>query len=115
MKKLELQISKLTAHKIAGVIVWNVIQAAGGQENLQKSRQDDETRDEYLDRLYGDALDLVNDAIVEMEKGDKYSFFGYDKSEMMTSGVNHGEPMWFDEARDEAVSRVVLIMEGNLE
>ena len=70
-------------------------------DNLTVERQDGETEDQYMDRVYGLALDKVNDAICAIEEANEYDFSFY--------GGNP-DTEWYDEARDEAVQQVMKWM-----
>ena len=76
---------------------------AGSIDNLLLCRQDDESEDEYTDRVYGEALDAVNDAICSIEESGEFNFQAY--------GGNP-DVEWYDEARDEAVRTVMDWMMG---
>lgn len=70
-------------------------------DNLTVEHQDGETEDQYMDRVYGLALDKVNGAICAIEEANEYDFSFY--------GGNP-DSEWYDEARDEAVKTVVRWM-----
>lgn len=82
------------ADHIEDTVIWN----AGSIDNLHTCKQDDETQQEYEDRIYGWALDLVNDAICEIEQNNDYNFQTY---------AGNPDADWYDEAR-EIVLRNIL-------
>jgi hypothetical protein len=92
--------------EIEDMLTDEVLFAAGSIDNLKEERQDGETKDQYMDRLYGLALDKVNDAVVAIEESGDYDFSSY--------GGNP-EVEWYDEARDEAVNTVIRWMIGTEE
>jgi hypothetical protein len=47
-------------------IINNIIWNAGSIENLISLKQDDETRKEYIERIYGEANDLFMDSVEEL-------------------------------------------------
>ena len=69
--------------------------------DLTRTRNEGETEDQYKERIYTEALDLVNAAICSIEEENAYNFAGY-----------WGSPDvdWYDEARDEAVQDVMKWM-----
>jgi hypothetical protein len=48
-------------------IITNIIQNAGSIDNLMTCRQEWETEDEYMEKLYDTANDLFMDSIEELE------------------------------------------------
>ena len=85
------------ADRLVDTVIWN----AGSEDNLHACRQDDETQQEYEDRIYDWALDLVNDAITDIEASNDYNFQSY-------AGTPDTE--WYDEARDIALGKILKIM-----
>ena len=63
--------------------------------------QDGETQDAYNDRLYGEAHNLVMEAISEIEEANDYDFSSY--------GGNP-DTEWYDEARHNAIIRVMGLL-----
>ena len=96
-------IEEVPVDGIINMLGDEVIRNAGSIENLRRLKQDNETEDEYKDRIYGDALDLVNDAVCTIEEANNYNFAGYWASPDID---------WFDEARDDAVKDVMRWMMG---
>jgi hypothetical protein len=92
------RIEDLSDEEIADLLTDEVLFAASSIDNLHATRQDDETQQEYKDRVYEEALDYVNDAIVDIEEHGEYNFQAY-------CGTPDVE--WYDEARDEAVRTVM--------
>ena len=92
------RVEDLYDDELADHIEDTVINHVGGIENLYTKKGDNETQQEYEDRIYGWALDLVNDAICEIEQNNDYNFQTY-----------AGNPAtdWYDEAR-EVVLRIIL-------
>ena len=87
--------------EIEDMLTDEVLFSAGSIDNLQQTQQDGETRDQFMDRVYGEALDKVNDAIESIEESDDYDFSSY--------GGNP-DTEWYDDARDEAVRTVMKWM-----
>lgn len=88
---------------IQDMLTDEVLFAAGSIDNLRELKQDDETKDQFGDRLYGEALDKVNAAIETIEESGDYDFSSY-------SG--NPDVDWYDGARDEAVQHVIRWMLG---
>lgn len=88
---------------IEDLITDIILGYAGSMDNLEVLKQPNETWDEFKDRVYGDALDMVNDAISEIEESGDYNFQAY-------AGCPDVE--WYDEAREGAVFQVMRWMLG---
>ena len=95
------RIEELEEDGLVNLIGDEVLFSAGSMDNLKTMKQDDETQQEYEDRIYTEALDYVNDAIVSIEESGEYNFQSY----WGTPGVE-----WYDEARDWAVRDVLAWM-----
>jgi len=95
------RIEELEEDGLVNLIGDEVLFNAGSMDNLRTMRQDDETRQEYKDRVYEEALDYVNDAIVSLEESGDYNFQSY-------CGTPDVE--WYDKARDWAVKDVMAWM-----
>lgn len=95
------RIEELEEDGLVNLIGDEVLFNAGSMDNLKTMRQDDETQQEYEDRIYEEALDYVNDAIVSIEESGEYNFQSY-------CGTPDVE--WYDEARDWAVKDVITWM-----
>ena len=91
-------IDEVPVDGIVNMLGDEVIFSAGSIDNLRSPKQDDEDDDEYKDRIYTDAVDLVNDAITGIEADNEYNFAAY-----------WGRPYndWFNEARGEVVQDVM--------
>jgi hypothetical protein len=85
------------ADRLIDTVIWN----AGSEDNLHTCKQDDETQQEYEDRIYTWALDLVNDAITDIETENDYNFQSY-------AGTPDTE--WYDKGRDIALREILRIM-----
>lgn len=96
------RIEDLTDDEIADRIVDTVIWNAGSEDNLKVCKQDDETRDQFMDRAYTWAHGLIMDAISDIELNDDYNFQAY-------AGPCVGSE-WYDEGRELAMQRVMEIM-----
>lgn len=92
------RIEELEEDGLVNLIGDEVLLYAGSMDNLKTVKQDDETQQEYEDRVYTEALDYVNDAIVSIEESGEYNFQSY----CGTPAVE-----WYDEARDWAVKDVL--------
>ena len=94
-------IDEVPVDGIVNMLGDEVIRNEGSMDNLRSPKQDDEDDDEYKDRIYADAVDLVNDAITGIEADNEYNFASY-----------WGSPDidWFDWARDDAVMDVMKWM-----
>ena len=95
------RIEVLEEDGLVNLIGDEVLFNAGSMDNLRTMRQDDETQQEYEDRIYEEAMDYVNDAIVSIEESGEYNFQSY-------CGTPDVE--WYDEARDWAVKDVLAWM-----
>ena len=95
------RIEELEEDGLVNLIGDEVLFNAGSMDNLRTMRQDDETQQEYEDRIYEEARDYVNDAIVSIEESGEYNFQSY-------CGTPDVE--WYDEARDWAVKDVLAWM-----
>ena len=98
------KIESLSDEAIASMICDNIVWDAGSIDNLRNVKQDDETEDEYNDRLYGEALDLINETIGCIEEDQEYDF---------TSYGGNPDTEWYDEAREIALSTVIRWMRGD--
>ena len=85
------------ADRIVDTVIWN----AGSEDNLHIVKQDNETRDQFMDRAYTWANDLVMDAIMDIELNDDYNFQTY---------TGTPETEWYDDARPIAMQRVMEII-----
>ena len=92
------RIEDLSDEEIEGLLTDEVEFFAGSIDNLHATRQSNETEDQFKDRVYADALDEVNAAIIAIEEYGEYNFQAY-------CGTPDVE--WYDEARDEAVRTVM--------
>ena len=95
------KIEDFSDDEIEDMLTDEVLYSAGSIDNLMVEPQDDETEDQYMDRVYGLALDKVNDAVVAIEESGDFDFSSY--------GGNP-DVEWYDEARDEAVKHVIRWM-----
>ena len=77
-------------------IICNIIQNAGGIDNLVKLRQDDETNREYIERLYEEAHELFMDSVEEL---------GLDT-------LNDEDVAPYDDIRDETIEEIVDLLSG---
>ena len=92
------KIETLSDDEITDVLTDEVLLYAGSIDNLHQMRQSNETMDQFKDRVYGLALDEVNDAISSIEEANEFDFSSY--------GGNP-DTEWYDAARDEAVRQVM--------
>ena len=95
------KIEDFTDEEIEDMLTDEVMFSAGSIDNLVQVPQDGETKDQYMDRLYGLAMDEVNAAISSIEEANEYDFSAY--------GGNP-DTEWYDGARDEAVQQVMKWM-----
>lgn len=93
-----LRIEELEEDGLVNLIGDEVLLTAGSIDNLHATRQSNETEDQFKDRVYSEALDAVNDAIVTIEESGEYNFQSY-------CGTPDVE--WYDNARDWAVQDVM--------
>lgn len=77
-------------------IIQNIIQNAGSIENLHTLKQDDETRKEYIERLFEEAHELFMDSVEEL---------GLDT-------LNDEDEAPYDDIRDEAIQEIVDLLSG---
>ena len=92
------KIEDLSDEEIADLITDEILLNAGSIDNLHATRQSDETEDQFKDRVYGEALDLINDTIAEIEDANDFHFSSY--------GGNP-DTEWYDEARELAMQTVM--------
>jgi hypothetical protein len=92
------KIEDLSDEEIADMITEQILLDAGSVDNLHATRQSDETEDQFKDRVYGEALDLINDTIACIEEDNEYDFSSY--------GGNP-DVEWYDEARELALETVM--------
>ena len=85
---------------IGDEVLYDVV---GGMNKLKTSKRDDETQQEYEDRIYTEALNRVNDAIMNIEESGAYNFQSY-------CGTPDVE--WYDNVRDWVVEDVMAWMRG---
>lgn len=82
--------------RIIDTVLWH-----HGADNLRVHRGDDESEQDFEDRIYTWALEMVHDAISEIEENNDYNFQTY-------AGTQGTE--WYDEARDVAVQEILAMM-----
>ncbi len=92
----------LTIEQLADMIVSNAL--AEGNITPLRERENEETEEFYEDRLYTEALDIVNDAIERIEKDGIFT----------DTADDEGEPAWYDEAREVVLPRVMRMLEGGI-
>lgn len=92
------KIEEFSDDEIENLITDEVLFETGSIDNLCIEKQDDETRDQFMDRVYNNALDKVTDAICTIEEYGDYDFSCY--------GGNP-ETEWYDGAQDNAVKVVM--------
>lgn len=92
------KIESLSDSEIADEITDSILLDMGSIDNMHATRQSDESEDEFKDRVYDEALDMVNDAVSFMEDDNEYDFSSY--------GGNP-DVDWYDEARDMALRTVM--------
>lgn len=97
------KIESLSDNEIEDLITGEVLLYAGSIDNLRRLRQSDETEDTYKDRMYGEAHEEVMEAIGSIEESNDYDFSSY--------GGNP-DTEWYDEARHNAVIKVMNWMMG---
>lgn len=93
------KIEDLSEEEIEDLLTNEVLLYAGSIDNLHATRQSDETEDQFKDRVYDKAHQLVTDAIVSIEESCDYDFSSY--------GGNFVDAEWYDEAREGAVKTVM--------
>lgn len=99
-------IDDLDDDELTDLLTDSVIWTAGSIDNLHTAKQENESQQEYEDRIYTRALDLVNDAVSDIEQSGEYNFQAY-------SGTPDVE--WYDEARDQAIQIVLGYMTENVQ
>lgn len=96
-----MRIEEVPEDGIVNMLADEVLFNAGSMDNLVTLKQDDETQQEYEDRVYQMAVDAVYKAIVAIEESGEYNFQAY-------CGTPDVE--WYDKARDWAVKDVMAWM-----
>lgn len=97
------KIEDLSDEDIADMITDRILLDAGSIDNLHATRQSDETEDQFKDRVYGEALDLINDTIGCIEEDNEFDF---------SSFGGNPDVEWYDEALELAL---VTVMDWMLE
>lgn len=92
----------LSIQQLADMIVSNAL--AEGNITPLRERENEETEEFYEDRLYTEALDIVNDAIERITKNGIFT----------DTADNAGEHAWYDEAREAALPRIMRMLEGSI-
>ena len=95
------RIEELEEDGLVNLIGDEVLSNAGSIGNLKSSKRDNETQQEYEDRIYTEALNRVNDAIMNIEESGAYNFQSY-------CGTPDVE--WYDNVRDWVVEDVMAWM-----
>ena len=94
-------IEDLEEDGLVNLIGDEVLHSAGSVGDLKTARRAGETRQEYEVRVYKEAMDHVNDAIVSIEESGEYNFQSY---------CGTPEVEWYDKAREWAVKDVMTWM-----
>lgn len=89
------RIEELEEDGLVNLIGDEVLLNAG---SMRIPKQEGECEQEYGDRVYTEALDLVNAAIISIEESGEYNFQSY---------CGTPEVEWYDAARDWAVKDVM--------
>ena len=92
------KIEEFSDDEIENLITDEVLFEAGSIDNLHIEKQNGETHDQFMDRVYNNALDKVNDAICSIEEDGDYDFSYY--------GGNPSTE-WYDDVSDDAVKVVM--------
>jgi len=95
------RIEELEEDGLVNLIGDEVLHSVGNVGDLKTARRAGETRREYEVRVYKEAMDHVNDAIVSIEESGEYNFQSY-------CGAPDVE--WYDKAREWAVKDVMAWM-----
>jgi len=95
------RIEEFGTDDIEDMLTDEVLLVAGSMDNLQVLKQSNETWDQFKDRVYGEAMDEVNDAIVTIEERGDFNFQSY---------IGTPDTEWYDEAREGAVTQVMRWM-----
>ena len=98
------RIEEFTDEEISCMLTDGVLMTAGSIDNLHATRQPDETEDQFMNRVYGAAHQMVTDAIAAIELSDGYNFQSF---------IGLPDADWYDEARDEAIQVVMNWMLEN--
>lgn len=96
-----MRIEEFGDDEIEEMLIGEVLSVAGSMDNLQVLQQSNETDDQFMDRVYGEAMDMVNDAVVTIEECGDFNFQTY---------IGTPATEWYDEARDGAVRQVMKWM-----
>lgn len=96
------KIESLSTEEIENVLIKAILHDYQCQ-NLKVERDKEETFEAYSDRVYGRALDLVNETIGNVEEELEYDF---------SSFGGNPDTDWFDEAREGVMTVVMRWMFG---
>jgi hypothetical protein len=81
--------------------IVDVVMDIHGFDSMHPVKRSNETQQEYEDRIYTDALDMVNDAICRIESNFEYNLQSY---------AGSPEDEWYDTAREYAVQDILRLM-----
>lgn len=95
------RIEDFDEYYLADEIIDEVLEAYGPEDLLVRRPEDGEDRDTFLDRVYGEAMEYISEALVQMEKEGNYNFQLY---------CGNPDEEWYDEAREIAVNDLMTIM-----
>ena len=79
-------------------IIHEIIQNAGGIDNLIRVKQDWESHDDYMHELYTEANDLFMDAVEELGLCD----------------LDDEDVAPYDDIREETIREIIEILMGNV-
>ena len=97
------RIEDFSDDELADMFTDEVMFDAGSIDNLLQVQQPGENLDQYMDRVYTEAFDKVNDVIAQMEEDNIYNYQAY---------AGTPETEWYDEPREMAVEQVMRWMLG---
>lgn len=90
-----------SAIELADLIISRILSG----EIIPVDRETEDTGESYEDRLYSKALDLIHSTVTEIEKEGIFE----DAAE-----EDDGGAAWYDEAIEEALPRVMRILQGRV-
>ena len=95
------RVEDLSEYFMADRILDNILAEHPDDNELIRKPEDGEDRTVFLDRVYGEAMELISGSIIQIEKEENYNFQLY---------CGNPDEEWYDEPREIAVNVLMHIM-----